>query len=511
MTIKKRVYIGILLIAFSFLFALIVPFHVVNTLRSNYDSEKKMTSLNQELESFTFDLILASYKPSDWKTSIKPLEDKQEYIRRQLQDFELESQHNSEYTRLLALWDYFLSYSQSCFQIIRDIQKNPLYEDALKSGSIDLKVLDPEGVHGSLYFSFYQLRKKAVQTVEAFRQFRDVFSNISNRYARGFTYTYRTLFTAFVAIFIGLILLSGLYLMDQVALILYWKDIILIDTKRVAEGLNFTPLETGVKEVQDFYDNLINMTQTLSDQNRLLGKQFRELVDSQNRLLTQEKFNSLAQFILRLNHELNSHLSVSKMALDILQPSLNQHDRESFNIAKNSINDSIKVMNKIKTIALELPESNHTLDLKETIKWIVADVMFRYSNPAIEWDFHFPQEEVSLFSHNETMYRILSPFIENVIVHAYDNGSGEGIISVFCEESFIHIKVDDHGKGGNQDELLPLFKPLLERDWSTGLSLGISVANSAINYIFHGELAIYTEPDRGFFVEVIIPKKSFES
>lgn len=120
-------------------------------------------------------------------------------------------------------------------------------------------------------------------------------------------------------------------------------------------------------------------------------------------------------------------------------------------------------------------------------------------------------------AHREYMLPALTvqPIVENALIHGCDQKSDPAVIriSIFSDDEYLYIRVEDNGVGINAEQLNTLMQSLQDSDNSnepqTSLGIGLVNISKRIKLKFGDEygLKLSSEPNKGTVVTVLLPSE----
>lgn len=107
---------------------------------------------------------------------------------------------------------------------------------------------------------------------------------------------------------------------------------------------------------------------------------------------------------------------------------------------------------------------------------------------------------------------MLQPIMENAVVHAFGNASRGYWISIhsFTKEEKLYIRVEDNGKGMEEEELFRL-RENLKKDEMAEKGIGLVNVNQRIR-LFYGEdygIKVKSKAGKGSTVEIVLPLRDY--
>lgn len=223
------------------------------------------------------------------------------------------------------------------------------------------------------------------------------------------------------------------------------------------------------------------------------------------------------QFLSVLSHELKSPINAVEGYLRIMQERQVGDSLDDYQVMIDRSLERIKgmrtlIMDLLDLTKLESGRKNrelHDIDLTEAAR-IARDTflpmaiqknvtMYLDSNP----------EKVNLKSDSEDMDIIFNNLISNAV--KYNKDGGEVHIFLKENEHDVHIEVSDNGIGMSEEESSKLFQEFVRIKNSktksiTGSGLGLSIIKKIVEEVYHGQISVQSQPDKGTTFIIVLPR-----
>lgn len=310
---------------------------------------------------------------------------------------------------------------------------------------------------------------------------------------------------------------------------------------RVAQGdLGVQIPVTGEDEVGNLADSFNQMTNSLREarermdrqaaklkaQNKALEKAMRELRNTQEQLLLQEKMASLGNLVAGIAHEINNPIGTVNSSVDISRRCLHQIEQAiqiSDSIEELQKDDQLKKVVKIFRENLDI-----TLQAGERIATLVKSLKNFSRVDEAEYqkaDIHVGLESTLTLMRSEFGGRIkvvkeftklprigcypgqLNQVFFNLFKNAAHAITGKGTIAIKTSQENNHIRVDisDSGKGIPKNKLKKLFDiGFSSDDTRIKMTSGLSTTYQIIRK-HHGEIKVESEEGKGTCFSIMLP------
>lgn len=253
------------------------------------------------------------------------------------------------------------------------------------------------------------------------------------------------------------------------------------------------------------YDNSGN------DEITILGDRFNEMADKTNQLIEQVYLSEIKRQRTLLSWK-NAQLDAMLMQINphFLYNTLDIIRWEAMYEAggESAVTQMIEKFSNLCRMGMRT--GSNTVRLQEGIDHAAAymDVInFRHSDKIqLHWN---TEVDASRYYIPQFM---LQPIMENAVVHAFGNASRGYWISIhsFTKEEKLYIRVEDNGKGMEEEELFRL-RENLKKDEMAEKGIGLVNVNQRIR-LFYGEdygIKVKSKAGKGSTVEIVLPLRDY--
>ena len=220
--------------------------------------------------------------------------------------------------------------------------------------------------------------------------------------------------------------------------------------------------ETALKQYSEKLEEMVN-------------ERTKELEETQEKLLRQEKLAALGQLAGSVGHELRNPLGIMTNAVLYLQTEENLTDSEKEEFLE-IISRQIKISGKIISDLLEFGRTKKTQKTIVQVEKIVTEVIGDLNKPEnvlINREF---EENLSAVNTDEQHLRMIT---QNIISNACQSIKEEGIVTVSLSQSnsTVILRISDTGCGMDQETVDKLYEPLFTTK-SSGIGLGMAITKN---------------------------------
>ena len=120
-------------------------------------------------------------------------------------------------------------------------------------------------------------------------------------------------------------------------------------------------------------------------------------------------------------------------------------------------------------------------------------------------------DNIVINSYPGSYYQIITNFINNSLMHAFDeNEKGEMKVSVSIEKENLKIVYTDNGKGIPQENLKKVFDPFFTTNMQVGTGLGMNITYNIITQHLGGEVSLESTVGEGVKFTVTVPMEKLK-
>ncbi len=288
--------------------------------------------------------------------------------------------------------------------------------------------------------------------------------------------------------------------------------------------------QNEIKELNETLEHKVeDRTKQLRDINAKLNQSMLELKRTQDNLIEAEKMASLGELVAGVAHEINTPVGSSltgityfnSLSKDISklykEDNLSQDDFENFlqkskELAKSiniNLEKTAKLVSSFKQVAVDQSsDDKREFNMDEYIDEILLSINNITKKTKITIHKECPKD-LTLQSYPGVFSQILTNFIINTTIHAYDKkDKGKAEIIVSTSENDIELIYKDYGKGISQENLAKIFNPFFTTNREGGGSgLGLSIIYNLITTKLNGTIKCNSKEQEGTTFIVKFPKE----
>lgn len=279
--------------------------------------------------------------------------------------------------------------------------------------------------------------------------------------------------------------------------------------------------------LKDLNASLEDEVRARTEINESLKQAMEELRATQEHLVQSEKMASLGGMVAGVAHEINTPLGVGITASSVLSTHTKQFLQkieqgevpaslyqqyasiaaESVKILESNLNRAAELVKSFKQIAVDqTSQQKRPFHVQELIDETLMSLGPRIKKTRVQVEVDC-DELIKVIGHAGAFTQILTNFIVNSLVHAYDEGA-EGTIRIHCEmdgEMLVLVYSDD-GKGMSEEHCSKIFEPFFTTRRNTGgTGLGMHIVYNLIHREEGGTIKVKSQPGEGTEFTVRLP------
>ena len=281
------------------------------------------------------------------------------------------------------------------------------------------------------------------------------------------------------------------------------------------------------KKIDELEQRVLERTDELQQRNQALEETLRELQQTQNQLIVQEKMAALGNLVAGIAHELNTPLGTVKSAADVSARGLArirdvlstdkgaddaQRDKTLERVLKalgdnstataHAIERLSRIVGSLKTFTHLDRAEYERVDVHEGLDSALTLMEPRFGpSLKVKRDYgDLPQITVYPQEFNQVHISLLQNACQ-----ALEEGAGQIQVSTIAEEGFVRIGIADTGRGIEEERLAHIFEPsFASKDGRVAMGMGLSLSYNIVRK-HAGTLEIDSEPGRCTTVTIRLP------
>jgi signal transduction histidine kinase len=232
-----------------------------------------------------------------------------------------------------------------------------------------------------------------------------------------------------------------------------------------------------------------------------------ELAKSAELLARSERESAWREMARQVAHEIKNPLTPMKLSVQYLQkawedksPDWEKHLNRFAQTIVEQIDNLSEIASEFSDFA-KMPATNiEKIELTRIIK-SAADLYHHYAN--IQVEILNPEKESYVAADKRQLLRVFNNVIQNAVQAVGNKSDGRINISVFREERFYRVEIEDNGSGITEEQAGKIFSPSFTTK-SSGTGLGLAMVKSIMNNLA-GTVSFESKPGQGTTFIVKIP------
>ncbi|MBB3046690.1 signal transduction histidine kinase [Litorivivens lipolytica] len=277
------------------------------------------------------------------------------------------------------------------------------------------------------------------------------------------------------------------------------------------------------------HDELKQQVTEVEEANAALNTTLKQLRETQEQLVNQEKMASLGGLVAGVAHEINTPIGVGVTAASTLHAATEdmsasyeagrltdsglrkyvQTAIQSAGILLNNLNRAANLIHSFKQVAVDQTSSElRQFDLHNYLEEILLSLLPKLKKTNISVELNVP-DNLLMQSFPGAFSQIITNLLMNSLVHAYpDTKEGTIRIDVDQEGEQIALHYRDDGVGMDRAALDKVFDPFFTtRRGDGGSGLGMHIVYNLVTQQLRGRIRMDSKPGEGVHVTLQIPQK----
>ena len=261
-----------------------------------------------------------------------------------------------------------------------------------------------------------------------------------------------------------------------------------------------------VKDIDAQYlDLLPAVIEQVIDSERLktiVASQTKELKDTRNKLVRQEKLAVLGELARSVGEELRDPLSVIANAVYFLRIKLNAHTdsttQEYLDIIDARVQTAEHILANLRNLSLIRPAQPESIAITTLITNVLIQAPERENIHIIKYlPPHLPPVFVDKIQTQHALY--------NLIINAYEAITEQGCLTIQAtsHNNMLTLSIQDNGRGMSDIVRMQIFEPLFTTK-EKGIGLGLTVSKSLIE-INGGQIEVESQENKGSTFIITFP------
>jgi two-component system NtrC family sensor kinase len=299
----------------------------------------------------------------------------------------------------------------------------------------------------------------------------------------------------------------------------------------VKQGLDYEEIEIEAsQEINEVATAFNDMVQNLEGRYNELQQALNTIKETQKQLVESEKMVALGNLVAGVSHEINTPIGIGVTASSYLEQKTKDFLElyQQGKMKKSNLDDYLHTVNETMGMiqtnlvrASELVKSfkqvavDQSVEIKRTfkIREYIEHVLLSLK-PNIKKTQHkvtvFCDDDIEISSYPGAFSQILTNFIMNSLIHAYEEVDDQGTISIHITKSDHCIKIEytDDGKGMSENVINQIFNPFFTTNrGGGGTGLGMHIVYNLVTQSLGGNIRCDSKLGVGTTFIIHIPIK----
>lgn len=282
---------------------------------------------------------------------------------------------------------------------------------------------------------------------------------------------------------------------------------------------------------QGFSSECAKREQALSEQKEQLQSLKSEMQLLQNKYIKAERMASLGSLVSGVAHEVNTPLGVSVTLASHMQDETKQLSKnlktgqlkrsalenycsessDNCQMLLANLQRAANLIHSFKQVAVDQScEELRSFKISEYMQEVLLSLHHKLKKTQIEVKVEAPDNEIEVQTYPGALAQIMTNLVMNAFIHAFNNGqeSGQILFSIEYEKDNVKLKVEDNGKGMEQDVCDKIFELFFTtKRGSGGSGLGMNIVYNLVVHRLLGTISCQSSIGKGSTFLLKFPKR----
>jgi signal transduction histidine kinase/ActR/RegA family two-component response regulator len=235
-----------------------------------------------------------------------------------------------------------------------------------------------------------------------------------------------------------------------------------------------------------------------------LERAYRDLRDSQAKLIQAEKLAATGRLAASVAHEINNPLQgISNYLAVISRQMPGDHPlREDLDMVKLGFERISEIVYRLRAFYRPAEKEMEPTDINGVVKRVLALLGHQLYLGKVEVKRELPEQQLLVLGSAGQLEQVLV----NLVVNAQEAmpGGGELMVRTALRENVVQLQVTDTGRGMSEEEMSRLFEPFYDGIGSKGLGLGLWISHNIIE-AHGGHIEVESKVGQGTTFTISLP------
>lgn len=306
--------------------------------------------------------------------------------------------------------------------------------------------------------------------------------------------------------------------------------------RRVRDTRDYTqravkPADDEIGQLVEDFNAMLARIQQASDETQAANAELQAamatLKDTQTQLVQTEKMASLGGLVAGVAHEINTPVGIGVTAASTLQAQtgdlralmdqgkMKRTDLVQFldvagqsaDMILSNLRRAADLVHSFKQVAVDQSSSERrTFDLQDYLQEVLRSLHPKIKKTQVDVEIAVPSG-IMIDSYPGALAQILTNFVTNALLHAFDEGqAGTITIGATREGDWVTLWFADDGKGIPPENLTRIFDPFFTtKRGSGGSGLGMHIVYNLATQMLGGRLSVSSTPGQGTRFDLRMP------
>ncbi|MCB0564002.1 MAG: substrate-binding domain-containing protein [Phaeodactylibacter sp.] len=251
--------------------------------------------------------------------------------------------------------------------------------------------------------------------------------------------------------------------------------------------------------------------------NKHLKEKNEEILEQRNQIIEMSEevrriSNAKVNFFTNISHEFKTPLTLILGFAEDLLPSqkLSKDVQQAILLIKENAFRLLRLVNQLMDFRKIESDKMKVRASKNDLVDFIRNVMRSYENMARKWNIDFSlitrHEQLPVWFDANMMDKVFYNLLSNAFKFTPEGGRIQVSVSVDQLDNIVRIKVEDSGKGMDEEDAAHVFEPFyqVEHKKKAGTGLGLPLSKALVGF-HHGDISLQSIKDKGSRFTVVLP------
>ncbi len=237
----------------------------------------------------------------------------------------------------------------------------------------------------------------------------------------------------------------------------------------------------------------------------------------EHQLFQAQKMESIGTLAAGIAHEVGNPLtSISSLVQVVQRTTQDDFTKEKLELIKHQVTRISKIIRDLVDFSRPSTYQVQLTDINKCIRQAVDIVRVGKKSKSIHFDLRLDASLPHLQLVPDQVEQVLINILINAVDavfdmqqhHPHEQHQGEISVASSVDSDYLHITINDNGKGMSEEEVEKIFEPFFTtKGVGEGTGLGLWVSYGIVKS-FHGQIRVQSQPGQGASFTILLPLQS---